>query len=85
MSNMALRNLTLASAKHLLSQGHISQKTHNGIVKKVKKPAVMGPAAPPPTADETGPGAFGSLNPVAGGGAGHYMSTTGGAGAGEDY
>lgn len=31
-----MRNLTLASAKHLLGQGHITQQQHDHIVKKVR-------------------------------------------------
>lgn len=71
----ALHNLTIASAKHLLSQGHISPAHHAKILKKAK----VAPAAPldpmAAMADETPPGPFGSLNPVMGAGAGHYMST----------
>lgn len=64
MHQTAMRNLTLASAKHLLQQGHISPTQHRKIVRKAK-------TAPSPMADET---AFGSLHPVMGAGAGHYMS-----------
>jgi hypothetical protein len=70
MSNTALRNLTLASAKHLLTQGHISEAKHKTIVKKAKK-APQAVMAGPPMADEA---SFGSLNPM-GAGAGHYMGS----------
>jgi len=77
-----LSNLTLASAKHLLSQGHISQRQHSGIIKKAKK--MQGAGGVSDLADETGPGAFGSLNPIQGAGAGHMMSTTSGPGTPEE-
>lgn len=43
-----LRNLTLASAKHLLSQGQISQQHHDTIVSKIpkKKPRAFGSMLP---------------------------------------
>lgn len=54
-----LRNLTLASAKHLVSQGHISSAQHRKIVKKVK-------AAPAPMDAEMPPEAMmGQLGPAA--------------------
>lgn len=60
-----LRNLTLASAKHLASQGHITAAHHKRIIKKAQTMPSMA------MADEA-PGAFGSLNPMMGAGAGHY-------------
>lgn len=75
MNPAALRNLTLASAKHLVSQGHISSAHHAKILKKAKIKAAPGPMPAMKLADETGPGAFGSLNPIQGAGAGHYMGS----------
>jgi len=73
MKNPAvLKNLALASAKHLVSMGHITPKHHAGIIKKIKQiPTSTGPAL----ADETPATAFGSLQPRMGAGAGHYLST----------
>lgn len=52
-----MRNLTLASAKHLLSQGHITQAHHNSIVK-----AAGAPTMPKmPTMPQAPAGAFGAL------------------------
>lgn len=51
----ALRNLTLASAKHLLGQGHISPSQHKRIAKKMKAaPMPEEPLEQPP----------GSLSPM---------------------
>lgn len=86
MNPSALKNLTLASAKHLVTQGHITKAHHAKILKGagIKPMASMG-AAPGSTgmqmADEVpaGPTAFGSLNPspktIRGAGAGHYMGS----------
>jgi len=68
-----MRNLTMASAQHLLSQGHISPKLHANIMKKAKRPRLSPPGLSDRSGDESG-APFGSLN--AGGGAGHYMATT---------
>ena len=46
MNPGTLRNLTLASAKHLVTQGHISKAHHAKIMAKVKAPA-MAPNKPP--------------------------------------
>lgn len=66
----ALRNLTLASAKHLVSQGHISGAHHKRIVKKVGG-KMKAPAAAPVIDDTASQAAFGALNI----GAGHYMGS----------
>lgn len=68
-----MRNLTMASAQHLLSQGHISPKLHANIMKKAKRPKASPPGLSDRDGDEAG-APFGSLN--AGGGAGHYMATS---------
>lgn len=73
--NTALHNLTLASAKHLMQQGHISPGKHAAIVKKVRKPKAPAMAPMQAMADEAPPAAFGSLDPMMGAGAGHYMGT----------
>jgi hypothetical protein len=44
MSKMSMRNLTLASAKHLVTQGHISNAQHKRIVKKVAVGRMTPPA-----------------------------------------
>jgi hypothetical protein len=44
MNPMTLRNLTMASAKHLLTTGHINKAHHAKIMSKVK---VAGAPAPP--------------------------------------
>lgn len=72
MNGMALKNLTLASAKHLMTQGHISPSTHKKIVKKAGGPKL--PKMPGAQMADTTSTAFGSLNPV-GAGAGHYMGS----------
>lgn len=41
MSNM--RNLTLASAKHLMNEGHITQAHHARITRKLKMPSPVKP------------------------------------------
>lgn len=41
-----MRALTLASAKHLLSQGHITPQQHAGIVAKVGAPKRKKPPQP---------------------------------------
>lgn len=53
-----LRNLTLASAKHLLKQGHISKATHKKIIKKAggKMPVDE------PMPDEASAAAMGALS-----------------------
>ena len=76
---MAMHNLTLASAKHLVSMGHITKAHHASIVKKSKSqiapikqiPTSTGPGL----ADEAPATAFGSLQPRMGAGAGHYMGS----------
>lgn len=72
MNPATLKNLTLASAKHLVSQGHITPAHHKRIVKKIGGASQSSGMR---KADETPPGAFGSLHPVMGGGAGHYMGS----------
>jgi hypothetical protein len=41
------KNLTLASAKHLLTHRHITQAHHDRIVQAVQAPAAAGMARPP--------------------------------------
>jgi hypothetical protein len=98
MNPNTMRNLTMASAKHLLSQGHISKPHHAKIVAKVKvagapKPPAAGtPMAPAPKMPKMTVGAppavpMGALDatqPRQGQGAGHYMSTPTPVGADED-
>ena len=50
-----LRNLTLASAKHLVAQGHITSAQHKRIVKKAGGKMPKPPEEPEPM--------FGQLNP----------------------
>jgi hypothetical protein len=64
MAANRMDNLTLASASHLASQGHITPEHHARIKHAVHKSA-RGPRVAPPAAP-----AFGSLA-----GAGHMMST----------
>ena len=53
-----MQNLTLASAKHLLTQGHLTPAHHAKIVAAVKMPKMKMPGFPqPPKA----PGGFGAL------------------------
>lgn len=72
MALSTMHRLTMASAKHLLNQGHITPALHASIVKKAKAPRRSMPGLSDRAGDESG--GFGSLNP--GGGAGHLMSTT---------
>ena len=48
MNPTTMRNLTMASAKHLLTAGHISQGHHAKIMKKVAMPAAPQMKAPSP-------------------------------------
>lgn len=52
MKPNVLRNLTLASAKHLVTQGHISGGQHKKIMKSVAAPAMA--ANKPPSAMKAG-------------------------------
>lgn len=51
-----MRNLTLASAKHLMTAGHITPAHHAKIVASVKMPGMRKPKKPPGAS-------FGSLMP----------------------
>ena len=61
MNPAAMRNLTLASAKHLVSQGHITPAHHKKIQKAVKAappkmaPPSMQPPGPPKSPVKFGP------------------------------
>lgn len=65
MNPSAMRNLTLASAKHLVSQGHITKAHHAKIQKAMKAPmpAAMSPGPPMPPAMPP----MGAAGPVGGG------------------
>ena len=72
MNPSALKNLTLASAKHLMTQGHISPGSHKKIVKKVKAAGHQQPMpqpTPPPMEPPAAP-SFGALDGGMGMGAG---------------
>ena len=97
MNSNTMRNLTMASAKHLLSQGHISKPHHAKIMTKMKAGGVPGAPKPPPLvaapkmpkmtagAPPAVPmGALDATQPRQGQGAGHYMSTPTPVGADED-
>jgi hypothetical protein len=96
MNPNTMRNLTMASAKHLLAQGHISKPHHAKIMTKIKAgpkpPAAGAPMAPAPKMPKMTAGAppavpMGALDatqPQQGQGAGHYMSTPTPVGADED-
>lgn len=97
MNSNTMRNLTMASAKHLLSQGHISKPHHAKIMTKMKAGGVPGAPKPPPLAGAPKPpkmtagappavpmGALDATQPKQGQGAGHYMSTPTPVGADED-
>jgi len=97
MNSNTMRNLTMASAKHLLSQGHISKPHHAKIMTNMKAGGVPGAPKPPPlaaapkmpkTAQGAPPaipmGALDATQPKQGQGAGHYMSTPTPVGADED-
>lgn len=94
MNSNTMRNLTMASAKHLLSQGHISKPHH---AKIMKASGVSGAPKPPPLAGApkmpkmtvgappaVPMGALDATQPKQGQGAGHYMSTPTPVGADED-
>lgn len=53
MNSNTMRNLTLASAKHLVSQGHITKPHHAKIMAKVKAPAMKQPSMQPPAAPKS--------------------------------
>jgi len=94
MEQGRLRSLTMASAKHLLTQGHISKPHHAKIMKASGVPGAPKPpplaAAPkmPKMAQGAPPaipmGALDATQPKQGQGAGHYMSTPTPVGADED-
>lgn len=84
MKPAVLRNLTMASAKHLLNAGHITAAHHSKIMKKVAAPAAPqtpGAMAPPPPAMKMQAGApspavpMGALDARQPQGAGHYMGS----------
>jgi hypothetical protein len=98
MNSNTMRNLTMASAKHLLSQGHISKPHHAKIMAKAgsvpgaPKPPALGAMAPAPKVPKMTAmappavpmGALDATQPKQGQGAGHYMSTPTPVGADED-
>src|SRR6266700_3406409 len=97
MEQANLRALTMASARHLLTHGHISKPHHAKIMTKMKAGGVPGAPKPPklaaepkmPKMAEGAPpaipmGALDATQPKQGQGAGHYMSTPTPVGADED-